>query len=112
MLRNGWGAERVVAAINKALDGVPRDRVRLHVCWGNYEGPHGEDVPLREIFPILKTARVGGFVLPFANPRHAHEYRVLERSPLAADQTIVAGVVAQLVRRPVHERQRASGNPI
>jgi 5-methyltetrahydropteroyltriglutamate--homocysteine methyltransferase len=85
--------ESVVATINKALAGLPRDRVRLHVCWGNYEGPHDCDVPLQEILPILKQARVGGLVLPFANPRHAHEYRVLERSPLAGDQAIVAGVI-------------------
>ena len=63
---------------------MPRDRVRMHVCWGNYEGPHDCDVPLDDILPILRQANVGGFVLPFANPRHAHEYHVLgkdARSP-------------------------------
>ena len=70
-------AELVVATINAALVNVPRDRVRMHVCWGNYEAPHDCDVELREILPAIRQARVGGFVLPFANPRHAHEYRCL-----------------------------------
>lgn len=85
--------ERVVATINTAIEGIPRDRVRLHVCWGNYEGPHDADVPLVDILPIVMKARVGGFVLPFANPRHAHEFRVFATTPLAADQILVAGVV-------------------
>ena len=88
--------ERVVAAINTAIVNVPRDRVRLHVCWGNYEGPHDKDVPLADILPILEKAKVGGFVLPFANPRHQHEYRVLAQYPLADDQIIAAGVIDDL----------------
>ncbi|HEX3881672.1 MAG TPA: cobalamin-independent methionine synthase II family protein [Stellaceae bacterium] len=88
--------ERVIAAINKAIVNVPRDQVRLHVCWGNYEGPHDRDVPLEDILPILQKANVGGFVFPFGNPRHQHEYRVLEKHPLADDQIIVAGVVDDL----------------
>ena len=88
--------ERVVAAINTAIVNVPRDRVRLHVCWGNYEGPHDRDVPLADILPILQKANVGGFVLPFANPRHQHEYRVLAQFPLADDQIIAAGVIDDL----------------
>ena len=85
--------ELVVAAINGALHNVPRDRVRLHVCWGNYEGPHDLDVPLSEILPIIRQAKVGGFVLPFANPRHAHEYGCFKSMPLADDQYLVAGVI-------------------
>src|SRR5438128_4925 len=88
--------ERVVETINQAIEKVPRDRVRLHVCWGNYEGPHDRDVPLDDILPILQQAKVGGFVLPFANPRHQHEYRVLARYPLADDQIIAAGVIDDL----------------
>jgi 5-methyltetrahydropteroyltriglutamate--homocysteine methyltransferase len=88
--------ERVVETINQAIEKVPRDRVRLHVCWGNYEGPHDRDVPLDDILPILQKAKVGGFVLPFANPRHQHEYRVLGKFPLADDQIIVAGVIDDL----------------
>jgi 5-methyltetrahydropteroyltriglutamate--homocysteine methyltransferase len=85
--------ERVVSTINAALTNIPRDRVRLHVCWGNYEGPHDCDVELQEIMPILRQLKVGGFVLPFANPRHAHEYNVLKQFPLDQDQVIVAGVI-------------------
>jgi 5-methyltetrahydropteroyltriglutamate--homocysteine methyltransferase len=88
--------EQVVEAINQAIVAVPRDRVRLHVCWGNYEGPHDRDVPLADILPILQKAHVGGFVLPFANPRHQHEYRVLTQFPLADDQIIAAGVIDDL----------------
>lgn len=83
--------ERVIAAINRALRNIPRERVRMHVCWGNYEGPHDCDVELKEIVPVLATARVGGFVLPFANPRHAHEYKYLK--DLLKDQIVVAGVI-------------------
>ena len=94
--------ERVVAAINSAIVNVPRDRVRLHVCWGNYEGPHDRDVPLEDIFPILQQANVGGFVLPFANPRHQHEYRVLAKHRLADDQIIAAGVIDDLTNFVEH----------
>jgi 5-methyltetrahydropteroyltriglutamate--homocysteine methyltransferase len=83
---------RVVDAINAAIRDIPPDRVRLHVCWGNYEGPHDLDVELQEIIPFLRRAKVGGFVLPFANPRHAHEYRYL-KDLIARDQIIVAGVI-------------------
>ena len=83
---------RVVDAINAAIHDIPPERVRLHVCWGNYEGPHDLDVELQKIIPFLKRAQVGGFVLPFANPRHAHEYRYL-KDLIAEDQIIVAGVI-------------------
>jgi 5-methyltetrahydropteroyltriglutamate--homocysteine methyltransferase len=85
--------DMVVAAINRALVNVPREKVRLHVCWGNYEGPHDCDVPLADILPILHKAKVGGLYLPFANSRHAHEYKLLKSMPLADDQMVVAGVI-------------------
>jgi 5-methyltetrahydropteroyltriglutamate--homocysteine methyltransferase len=88
--------ERVIASINTAIVNVPREQVRLHVCWGNYEGPHDRDVPLDDILPILQRANVGGFVFPFGNPRHQHEWRVLQKHPLADDQVIVAGVIDDL----------------
>ena len=94
--------ERVVAAINQAVVNVPRDRVRLHVCWGNYEGPHDRDVPLEDILPILLKANVGGFVLPFGNPRHQHEYKVLAKHRLADDQIICAGVIDDLTNFVEH----------
>jgi 5-methyltetrahydropteroyltriglutamate--homocysteine methyltransferase len=92
----------VVAAINRAIRNIPRERVRLHVCWGNYEGPHDRDVPLRAIWPLIREARVGGFVLPFANPRHAHEIDVLRMAPLAEDQILVVGAIDVLTNFVEH----------
>ncbi len=94
--------ERVVAAINAALANIPPDRVRLHACWGNYEGPHDCDVALETVLPAIRQARVGGFVLPFANPRHAHEHRCLAAAPLDTDQVIVAGVIDTLTNFVEH----------
>lgn len=94
--------ERVVATINDALVNIPRERVRMHVCWGNYEAPHDRDVALEDILPIIQRMKVGGFVLPFANPRHAHEFCCLEKYPLADDQIIVAGVIDVLTNFVEH----------
>lgn len=88
--------ESVVDTINQALRELPRERIRLHVCWGNSESPHDADVPLEDILPAVLQARVGGFVLPFAGPRHAHEFRCFERFPLKEDQILVAGVIDPL----------------
>jgi 5-methyltetrahydropteroyltriglutamate--homocysteine methyltransferase len=82
-----------VSALNHALSSVPADRVRMHVCWGNYEGPHDSDVPLDDILPHLYAAKVGGLVLSMANPRHQHEHKSLERFPLPKDWLLVAGVI-------------------
>ena len=82
-----------VAAINRALASAPPDRVRLHVCWGNYEGPHNFDVPVEELLPHLYQAKVGGLVLSMANPRHAHEFRSLAKHPLPKDWIVVAGTI-------------------
>ncbi len=92
----------MVAAINRALENVPRERVRMHVCWGNYEGPHDRDVPLADILPIIREAKVGGFMFPFANPRHAHEYHCFEGRALADDQILVAGVIDTLTNFVEH----------
>ncbi|MGH6903694.1 MAG: hypothetical protein ACREIR_13245 [Geminicoccaceae bacterium] len=96
--------ELVVESINRALENVPRERVRLHVCWGNYEGPHDQDVALEDVLPIIRQANVGGFVLPFGNARHAHEYRVFKRTPLDDDQILVAGVIDTLSNVIEHPR--------
>jgi 5-methyltetrahydropteroyltriglutamate--homocysteine methyltransferase len=95
-------AERVVATINDALVNVPRDRVRIHACWGNYEAPHDCDVDLHDILPVIGKAKVGGWVLPFANPRHAHEYRCLKDLPLDDGQIVVAGVIDPLTNFVEH----------
>ncbi len=83
----------VVANINRALDGVDPAQVRLHVCWGNYEGPHTHDVPLAEILPHVTQARVGGFVFSLANARHEHEYRAFSDAALPQQSYLVAGVI-------------------
>ncbi len=83
----------VIDHVNEALADVPRDRVRLHVCWGNYDGPHVFDVALDEILPNLYRANVGAIVLSMANPRHAHEYRCFERHPLPSGVNLIAGVI-------------------
>ena len=85
--------ETNVSALNRALDSLPRDRVRMHVCWGNYEAPHHLDVPMQEILPLLYGANVGAVLLPFANPRHSHEWRCLQENPPPADWLVVAGVI-------------------
>jgi 5-methyltetrahydropteroyltriglutamate--homocysteine methyltransferase len=83
----------VIAAINRAIEKIPPDRVRLHVCWGNYEGPHDHDVALEVILPLLYKARVGALMISMANPRHEHEYRYFERLRLPADINLIAGVI-------------------
>ena len=82
-----------VAALNEALDGIPADRVRLHCCWGNYDGPHLDDVPLTEILPMLYQARVGALSLEFANPRHQHEYKAMQAMPLPDRMVLIPGVL-------------------
>jgi 5-methyltetrahydropteroyltriglutamate--homocysteine methyltransferase len=94
--------EQVVATINRAIRDIPRERVRLHVCWGNSESPHDCDVPLEDILPALLNADVGGLVLPLANPRHAYEFRCFEKFPLADDQVLVAGVIDSLTNFVEH----------
>jgi 5-methyltetrahydropteroyltriglutamate--homocysteine methyltransferase len=85
--------EKQVAAINKGIEGIPRDRVRLHVCYGNWEGPHVHDVPLSVILPALYTANVGALSIEFANPRHAHEYAAFKQHPLPKDMILIPGVI-------------------
>jgi 5-methyltetrahydropteroyltriglutamate--homocysteine methyltransferase len=85
--------ERNIDAINRALTHIAPERVRLHVCWGNYEAPHLFDVPLEDILPRLYRARVGALVLSMANPRHAHEHHCFRRHPLPAGMLLVAGVI-------------------
>ncbi len=113
-------ANRVVDTINQALADIPPDRVRLHACWGNYEGPHDCDVAMAEILPAIRRARVGGFVLPVANPRHAHEHRCFAAFAPDADKVVVAGVIdvltnfvehPEVVADRIEQVVRAVGDP-
>jgi 5-methyltetrahydropteroyltriglutamate--homocysteine methyltransferase len=111
--------ERHVAAINKGIEGIPRDRVRLHVCYGNWEGPHIHDVPLEQILPALYTANVGALSIEFSNPRHAHEYSALTKHKLPAHMLLIPGVVEttsnfvehpEVVARRIEEAVAAVGD--
>jgi 5-methyltetrahydropteroyltriglutamate--homocysteine methyltransferase len=85
--------ETHIAAMNAAIKNIPPDRVRLHVCWGNYDGPHNHDVPLEDILPILYQANVGALSLEMSNPRHQHEYKVLKKYKLPDSMVIIPGVI-------------------
>lgn len=86
-------AERAVAALNHATRNIDPRRMRMHVCWGNYEGPHHRDVPLEQIVDVILRARPAGLVLEACNPRHAHEYRVFESVRLPDDKYVVVGAI-------------------
>jgi 5-methyltetrahydropteroyltriglutamate--homocysteine methyltransferase len=86
-------AEANVEALNHALRDIPRDRMRLHLCWGNYEGPHHRDIPLREILPIALRARPQALSFEGANPRHEHEWAVFRELKLPDDRLIIPGVL-------------------
>jgi 5-methyltetrahydropteroyltriglutamate--homocysteine methyltransferase len=94
--------ENVVSVINAALKNILPDRVRLHICWGNSESPHDSDVPLEDILPTVRQAKVGALYLPFAGPRHAHEFRCFEQFPLRDDQLLIAGVIDPLTNIVEH----------
>ncbi|MEX2455597.1 MAG: cobalamin-independent methionine synthase II family protein [Rhodospirillaceae bacterium] len=86
-------AELHVEALNHALANVPRDNVRLHLCWGNYDGPHHCDVPLRDVIDIAFRAAVSGISFEAANPRHAHEYTVFDDVKVPDHIVLIPGVI-------------------
>jgi 5-methyltetrahydropteroyltriglutamate--homocysteine methyltransferase len=86
-------AEIHVAALNLALEGIARSRVRLHCCWGNWEGPHIHDIELKEILPLIAQANVEGLSLEFANPRHQHELASLKVAGFPKDKLLLPGVI-------------------
>jgi 5-methyltetrahydropteroyltriglutamate--homocysteine methyltransferase len=82
-----------VEILNRALRNVPADRTRIHICWGNYEGPHDHDIPFAKVAPILLRAKPMGLVVEAANPRHAHEWAVWQETKLPDDKILVPGVI-------------------
>jgi 5-methyltetrahydropteroyltriglutamate--homocysteine methyltransferase len=86
-------AEANVEALNHALRDIPADRLRLHLCWGNYEGPHHRDIPLREILGVALKARPRALSFEGANPRHEHEWVVFREVRLPDDRVIIPGVL-------------------
>jgi len=82
-----------IQALNHAVADIPPERMRMHVCWGNYEGPHLSDVPLADIIDLLYQARPAGLVLEAANPRHEHEWAVFRDHPLPEEKVLITGVL-------------------
>jgi|SRR5665213_1157749 len=86
-------AELQVAALNHALENVPADRVRMHICWGNYEGSHVDDMDCRRIFPIVVKAKPKALLIEGANPRHEHEWEAWKSIKLPDDKVLIPGVI-------------------
>jgi 5-methyltetrahydropteroyltriglutamate--homocysteine methyltransferase len=80
-----------VEVLNHALRNVPRERVRMHVCWGNYEGPHTRDIALAAVLPVLLKSKPGALLFEGANPRHAHEWTVWRETKLPDDLVLIPG---------------------
>jgi 5-methyltetrahydropteroyltriglutamate--homocysteine methyltransferase len=82
-----------VDALNHALEGIPEEQIRYHVCWGNYEGPHTHDVPLHDIIDLILRVRAGAYSVEASNPRHAHEWQVWEEVTLPPGKILIPGVI-------------------
>ncbi len=83
-----------VDVLNEAIAGLPADRIRYHVCWGSWPGPHTTDVPLKDVVDLILGMKVGAYVIEGANPRHEHEWRVWESAKLPADRLLIPGVIS------------------
>lgn len=86
-------AELRIDALNHALEGLPEERTRYHVCWGSWHGPHSNDVEIKHIVDLVLKVKVGGYSLEMANPRHEHEWRVWETAKLPDGRKLLPGVV-------------------
>ena len=97
-------AERNIAALNAAIERLPADRMRLHICWGNYEGPHTHDLPLTKIIDIAFKAKVQAFSIEAANPRHDHEWEDLKTIKIPDDKILIPGVIDSTTNFVEHPR--------
>jgi 5-methyltetrahydropteroyltriglutamate--homocysteine methyltransferase len=88
-----WAQPRI-DAVNHALEGIPQDRVRYHVCWGSWNGPHTNDIALKDILDLMFQVNAGTYLFEAANPRHEHEWRVWEHASLPAGKTLCPGVIS------------------
>lgn len=86
-------AELQVEALNYALSNIPSDRIRMHLCWGNYEGPHTHDIPLLKVLPTVLKAKPQAILFEAANPRHAHEWQVWVDAKIPDDKILIPGVL-------------------
>jgi len=93
-----------IEALNHAIEGLPPERLRLHVCWGNYAGPHNHDVPLRTIIEPVLTANVETISFEAANPTHEHEWEVFKEVKLPDDKVLMPGVIDVTTTRIEHPR--------
>jgi 5-methyltetrahydropteroyltriglutamate--homocysteine methyltransferase len=87
-------AAQHIETLNHALRNVPADRARMHVCWGNYEGPHHHDVPMERLLPIVLKAKPQGLLFEAANPRHAHEWAVFKNAKIPEEKILIPGLLA------------------
>ena len=87
-------ASRHVEVLNYALRNLPADRMRMHICWGNYEGPHHHDIPLEQLLPVVIKAKPQALLFEASNPRHAHEWSVFKRQRVPDDKILVPGVLS------------------
>ncbi len=97
-------AERNIAALNGALEGLPADRIRLHICWGNYDGPHTHDLPVTKIIDIAFKARLQAISIEAANPRHDHEWEDLQSIKIPDDKILIPGVIDSTTSFVEHPR--------
>jgi 5-methyltetrahydropteroyltriglutamate--homocysteine methyltransferase len=95
-------AARHVEVLNHALRNVPASRLRMHCCWGNYEGPHHHDVPMRDLLPVLLKAKPQALLFEAANPRHAHEWTVFRDAKLPEDKILIPGVLSSTTNYVEH----------
>ena len=95
-------AARHVEVLNHALRNLPPERMRMHICWGNYEGPHHHDVPLAQLLPVVIRARPQALLFEAANPRHAHEWKVFREQPVPADKILIPGVLSSTTNYVEH----------
>jgi 5-methyltetrahydropteroyltriglutamate--homocysteine methyltransferase len=86
-------AARHIEVLNHALRNVPAERVRMHVCWGNYEGPHHHDIPMAHLLPIVLKAKPQALLFEAANPRHAHEWAVFKSAAIPEDKILIPGML-------------------
>jgi 5-methyltetrahydropteroyltriglutamate--homocysteine methyltransferase len=85
---------KFVESLNRALEGIPEDRVRYHVCWGSWPGPHVSDVALKDIVDLILKVRAGAYVIESANPRHEHEWQVWKNVKLPDGKVLIPGVIS------------------
>ena len=86
-------AEHQVEALNHAVRDIPADRMRMHICWGNYEGPHDHDIPLEKVMSIVLKAKPSAILFEASNPRHAHEWAVWRNTKIPEDKVLVPGLL-------------------